>query len=144
MFEVNIYIETSYRGLKPKGGYYWAIVECQTSKGPVEVDRKGYVPDANGNRLEVIALEQALETLKKPCNITIYTDSTYLYRAFSQDWISKWKSNDWQTCSGEPVKNEDIWKKIAEKMTLHSATTRLSEDHSYKKAMKFEMEKKKT
>lgn len=61
------------------------------------------------NRMELLAAIRALESLKRPCKVHLYTDSQYVQKGISQ-WIDSWKARNWRTSDKKPVKNEDLWK----------------------------------
>ncbi|MCV6639614.1 ribonuclease HI [Candidatus Albibeggiatoa sp. nov. NOAA] len=71
--------------------------------------------DTTNNRMELLAAIMALETLKRPCQVKLTTDSQYVRQGITQ-WIHNWIKNDWKTSSKKPVKNVDLWKR------LHAAT----------------------
>ena len=74
--------------------------------------------DTTNNRMELMAVIQALEALKRPCNITIHTDSTYVMKGMTE-WLPQWKKRDWKTAARKPVKNVDLWKHLDELVNKH-------------------------
>ena len=68
----------------------------------------GFSPHTTNNRMELIAVVEALAKLDEPCEIVIYTDSRYLKDGITS-WIKTWKRNGWKTSNREPVKNRDLW-----------------------------------
>lgn len=72
------------------------------------------------NRMEIMAVIKALEMLKKPCQVELYSDSAYVVNAFEQKWIESWKANNWKNSSKkEPVKNIDLWKILDNLTQVH-------------------------
>ena len=63
------------------------------------------------NRMELTAVIRALEALKRPCDVKIYTDSVYVQKGISE-WIIGWKARNWRTADRNPVKNDDLWKEL--------------------------------
>lgn len=63
------------------------------------------------NRMELIAVIRALEQLKRPCKVKVFTDSSYVQKGMTE-WLQGWKTRNWRTSSKEPVKNEDLWKQL--------------------------------
>lgn len=61
--------------------------------------------------MELTAAIKALESLKKPCSVTIHTDSRYLMDGLMH-WMKRWKTNGWRTADKKPVKNEDLWRAL--------------------------------
>jgi ribonuclease HI len=69
------------------------------------------------NRMELLAAIRALESLKRPCKVHLYTDSQYVQKGISE-WLSAWKMRNWRTSDKKPVKNEDLWKML-DQLTQH-------------------------
>lgn len=69
------------------------------------------------NRMELLAAIRALESLKRPCQVHLYTDSQYVQKGISE-WLSAWKLRNWRTSNKKPVKNEDLWKML-DQLTQH-------------------------
>lgn len=74
---------------------------------------KGYKRTTN-NRMELLAVIEALNLLKKPCNIKLYSDSKYVVDAINKKWLDGWQSANWKLNTKNPVKNIDLWKKYLE------------------------------
>ncbi|HEX2527193.1 MAG TPA: ribonuclease HI [Geminicoccus sp.] len=70
------------------------------------------------NRMELMAAIGALETLKRPMKVDLYTDSVYLRDGITR-WIHGWKRNGWKTAARDPVKNEDLWRRLDEACKRH-------------------------
>jgi ribonuclease HI len=81
---------------------------------------KGGERVTTNNRMELMAAIAALETLKRRCAVDIHTDSQYLRNGITT-WIKTWKRNGWRTASREPVKNVDLWKRLDEALSHHTA-----------------------
>ena len=75
-------------------------------------DRGGDAHTTN-NRMELTGPIEALELLKQPCKVRLYSDSAYLVNAFNQHWIANWQRNGWQTSQKKPVENKELWGKAA-------------------------------
>ncbi|HAF01537.1 MAG TPA: ribonuclease HI [Methylophilaceae bacterium] len=70
------------------------------------------------NRMELTAVISALEALKRPCKIKIYTDSSYVQKGITE-WILGWKARNWRTSDKKPVKNEDLWRALDRSVQQH-------------------------
>jgi ribonuclease HI len=70
------------------------------------------------NRMELMAAIRALETLKRPCQVRLHTDSKYVQQGISA-WIHDWKRRGWKTASKQPVKNEDLWRELDAQASRH-------------------------
>jgi ribonuclease HI len=91
----------------PGPGGWGAILKF----GDVEKELSGGEPNTTNNRMELLAAIAALEALKRPAKVDIYTDSQYL-RGGITGWIFGWKKNGWKTADRKPVKNVDLWQRL--------------------------------
>ena len=99
-----------------KGG--WAAVLHSPSH---EATREifGSSKNATNNRMELTAAIKALEALKTPCTVDLYTDSAYLQNAFVKKWLDNWQRKDWKSSTGSPVLNRDLWEKLLALTKIH-------------------------
>ncbi len=79
----------------------------------------GYNANTTNNQMELTAAIKALELLKEPCNVDLYSDSAYLVNAFAQDWITKWQMNGFRNAKKKPVENPELWQQIIEFNNKH-------------------------
>ncbi len=119
----DIYTDGAARGNPDGPGGYGAIIEYVDSKGNLHTKEcsQGYTKTTN-NRMELMAAIVGLESLNKPCEITLYSDSKYLVDAFNQNWIEGWIAKGWKRGKNEPVKNIDLWKRLLKAMEPHQVT----------------------
>ncbi|MDP6342905.1 MAG: ribonuclease HI, partial [Alphaproteobacteria bacterium] len=99
MDQVEIYTDGACSG-NPGPGGWGALLRY----GDHERELKGGESQTTNNRMELTAAIAALEALKRPCQVTVHTDSTYLRDGITQ-WIVNWKRNGWKTAAKKPVKN---------------------------------------
>jgi ribonuclease HI len=71
--------------------------------------------------MELMAAIQALEALRRPEKVSLHTDSKYLLDGITK-WIKSWQRNGWVTSAKQPVKNADLWRRLAEAMSRHEVT----------------------
>lgn len=76
-----------------------------------EKELYGGEPQTTNNRMELTAVIRALEALKRPCKVRVYTDSVYVQKGITE-WIHGWKSRNWRTSDKKPVKNDDLWREL--------------------------------
>lgn len=88
----------------------------------------GESPTTN-NRMELMAAIQALESLKRPLPVVLYTDSTYVRDGITK-WIHGWKRNGWKTAAKKPVKNEDLWRRLDAALADHRIEWRWVKGHA--------------
>ena len=98
----------------PGPGGWGAILKF----GDVEKELKGGEAHTTNNRMELMAAISALEALKKPCTVDLYTDSQYV-RSGITGWIHNWKRNGWRTSDKKPVKNVDLWQRLDAALHRH-------------------------
>jgi ribonuclease HI len=69
--------------------------------------------------MELMAVIRALEALKRPCHVKIFTDSVYVQKGISE-WIHGWKARNWKTADKKPVKNDDLWRMLDQLAQRHT------------------------
>lgn len=94
-----------------------------------ERELSGSEPDTTNNRMELMAAIQALEALKRPCAVTLTTDSQYVRKGITE-WLSNWKRNGWKTASRKPVKNDDLWRRLDVAVARHQVSWAWVKGHS--------------
>lgn len=101
---VEIYTDGACKGNPGPGGWgVWLQYQNQ------EKTLHGGEALTTNNRMELTAVIRALEALKRPCRVKLYTDSSYVQKGISE-WIVGWKARNWRTADKKPVKNDDLWK----------------------------------
>ena len=106
MSELNtvvIYTDGACKG-NPGPGGWGALLQAGTN----EKELWGGEPQTTNNRMELMAVIEALRALKRPCRIELYLDSQYVRQGITE-WIHKWKVQGWRTSSKQPVKNVELW-----------------------------------
>jgi ribonuclease HI len=111
--KVSIYTDGACRGNPGPGG--WGAILLY---GEHERELYGYEPDTTNNRMELMAAIVALETLKRPCEVVLTTDSEYVRRGITE-WLSQWKARGWKTADKKPVKNQDLWERLDQAGARH-------------------------
>lgn len=85
--------------------------------------------DTTNNRMELMAVIRALETLKRPCSAVIYTDSVYVMKGITE-WIMQWKKREWKTAAKKPVKNVELWRRLDDAAARHDLEWKWVKGHS--------------
>lgn len=107
MKKVTIYTDGACSGNPGPGG--WG---CVLIFGEHRLERSGFEADTTNNRMELLAAAEGLRALKEPCEVDLFTDSTYLCNAFEEGWIENWKRNGWKTKAKTDVANQDLWNEL--------------------------------
>lgn len=110
---VTIYTDGACKGNPGPGG--WGAL---LAWGAREKELFGGDPQTTNNRMELTAVIRALESLKRPCEIELYTDSQYVKQGIER-WIHGWKRNGWLTSDRKPVKNAELWRELEEAAARH-------------------------
>ncbi|ABF09087.1 ribonuclease HI [Cupriavidus metallidurans] len=116
MQEVTIYSDGACKGNPGPGGWGAVLVA-----GGHEKELFGGESPTTNNRMELMAVIEALRALKRPCIVNIYTDSQYVQKGISE-WIHGWKARGWKTADKKPVKNADLWQALDEAQKPHQIT----------------------
>jgi ribonuclease HI len=103
---VEIFTDGACSGNPGPGG--WGAV---LRYGAVEKELAGGEAATTNNRMELMAAIAALEALKRPCHVKLFTDSQYLRHGITQ-WLPAWKARGWRTADKKPVKNLDLWQRL--------------------------------
>jgi ribonuclease HI len=86
-----------------------------------EKELHGGDPQTTNNRMELMAAIQALESLQRPAQVQLHTDSKYVLDGITK-WITGWRRNGWLTSAKKPVKNADLWRRLTDAMSPHDVT----------------------
>ena len=113
MSKVEIYTDGACKGNPGVGG--WGAVLRANGQ---EKELFGGEAATTNNRMELMAVIEALKALTRECDAVVYTDSSYVQKGISE-WIHGWKRNGWKTSDKKPVKNEDLWRELDQLATRH-------------------------
>ncbi|WP_026957317.1 ribonuclease HI [Aliagarivorans taiwanensis] len=122
--EVEVFTDGSCLG-NPGPGGYGAILTYGAHRKELS---QGYKRTTN-NRMELLAAIVALESLKRPCKVTLTTDSQYVRQGITS-WLAGWKRKGWKTASKQPVKNVDLWKRLDAASQQHDVDWQWVKGHS--------------
>jgi ribonuclease HI len=113
MDKITIYTDGACKGNPGVGGWGALLVA-----GNKEKELFGGEKETTNNRMELMAVIQALNALKRPCAITLYIDSQYVLKGMTE-WIHGWKAKGWKTAAKAPVKNVDLWQALDAACAIH-------------------------
>lgn len=121
---VIIYTDGACRGNPGPGG--WGVI--LNYKGKIK-ELYGAEKHTTNNRMELMAVIQALESLTRPCSVQLNSDSIYVLKGIT-DWMPNWKKRGWKTAAKTPVKNEDLWRRLDVAITKHKVEWKWVKGHS--------------
>ena len=110
---VEIWTDGACKGNPGPGG--WGVL---LKLGQVEKTLHGGEPLTTNNRMEMMAVIEALRALKRPCSVTLHVDSQYVMKGMTE-WIHGWKQRGWKTADKKPVKNADLWQLMSDEVAKH-------------------------
>jgi ribonuclease HI len=122
--QVEIFTDGACSGNPGPGG--WGAV---LRYGETEKELSGGESPTTNNRMELMAAIAALESLRRPCQVTLSTDSTYVKDGITR-WITGWKKNGWKTADKKPVKNVDLWQRLEAAVAPHQIRWEWVRGHS--------------
>lgn len=118
----------------------WTDGGCKPNPGPggwsailrfrgVEKELSGGAAETTNNRMELTAAASALEALKKPSKVVVYTDSEYVKNGITR-WMTGWVRKNWRSSTGDPVKNMDLWRRLLDAEKPHTVEWKWVRGHS--------------
>lgn len=113
--KVEIFTDGACSG-NPGPGGYGTILRA----GGVEKELSGGDPNTTNNRMELMAVIEGLKALKRPCDITIYTDSQYVSNGITKGWAESWRKNGWRKADKKPAQNPDLWETLLDELSKHT------------------------
>ena len=113
MKHVDIFTDGACSGNPGPGGYGIIMKYKETVK-----ELSGGAAQTTNNRMEMTAVITALETLKEPCEVTLYSDSKYVIDSVTKGWVYNWEKKNWKRGS-EPVPNTELWKQLLSLLGKH-------------------------
>lgn len=121
---VDIFTDGACRGNPGPGG--WAAL---LRTGGKERELSGGEAPTTNNRMELMAAIEALQALKRPCRVKLYTDSVYVRDGITK-WVHGWRRNGWRTADKKPVKNAELWQQLIEASAPHRIDWHWVKGHS--------------
>jgi ribonuclease HI len=122
--EATLYTDGACLGNPGPGG--WAVIIDQAGQ---RKELSGGWAGTTNNRMELKAVIEGLKSLSAAHRAHIVTDSRYIHDALVQGWLRRWQSNGWRTASKAAVKNQDLWKELAELIKKHHVSIEWTRGH---------------
>lgn len=122
--KVVLYTDGACKGNPGPGG--WGVV---LRYGDARKTLHGGERQTTNNRMELMAAIRGLATLKRACEVELFTDSQYVRKGITE-WMAGWKRNGWKTAAKKPVKNEDLWRELDDQVARHKVNWHWVKGHS--------------
>ena len=125
MKKVEIFTDGACSGNPGPGG--WGAV---LRYGTTEKELSGGEAATTNNRMELTAVIEALKALKMPCEVSVTTDSKYVYESVTKGWVYKWRDNNWRKPDKKPALNPDLWSELLSLLDIHKVTFHWVKGHN--------------
>lgn len=122
---VTIYTDGACSG-NPGPGGWCAILRC----GANEKTISGGSENTTNNKMELTAVIEGLKALKRPCAVTVVSDSKYVCDAVLKGWVYSWKKKGWKKSDGKPALNSDMWEELLGLLSVHDVTFQWIKGHA--------------
>lgn len=129
MPQLFAYTDGACSGNPGPGGWGVLLIACEGETVLKERELSGGEADTTNNRMELLAAISALETLERPSELTVVTDSAYVKNGVTS-WIFGWKKNGWKTSDRKPVKNVDLWQRLDAAQARHQVVWKWIKGHA--------------
>ena len=124
MKKIDIYTDGACSGNPGPGGYGAVLLYGATRK-----ELSGGYCNTTNNRMEIMGAIKALEALRESCEVTLYSDSSYLVNAIEKGWLANWQKMSWVRKTGK-VLNVDLWKRLLPLLEMHTVRFRWVKGHA--------------
>ena len=124
MDKVQIFCDGACSGNPGPGG--WGTI---LRFGDIEKELSGGEPDTTNNRMELTAAIMGLKALKRPCEVTLVTDSKYVADALLNGWAKSWQTNGWRKADKKPALNPDLWEELLTLYDTHKVEIKWVKGH---------------
>ena len=125
MNKITIYTDGACSGNPGPGGWGAILIYGDTRK-----EICGGEAQTTNNRMEITAVIRALEALKKPCEVALYSDSRYVVDAIEKGWAIRWRENGWMRNKKEAALNPDLWETLLNLLNIHRVTFHWIKGHA--------------
>jgi ribonuclease HI len=122
---VELWTDGACSGNPGPGG--WAAI---LRTGDHERELSGGEPETTNNRMELRSVIEGLRALRRPVDVVVHTDSSYIERAMADGWLARWKANGWRTVGKRPVANRDLWEALDAAAAPHRVSFRRVRGHA--------------
>lgn len=121
---VYVYTDGACSGNPGPGGYAALIIDGNEKK-----EYSGYYPETTNNRMEMMALIEALGKIEEGSKVIIISDSNYVIKGL-EEWLPEWKKRGWKTAGRKAVKNQDLWRKLDSLVSKYKVELHKVKGHS--------------
>ena len=125
MTRVTLYTDGACSG-NPGPGGFGAVLQSGENRNELS----GGFRSTTNNRMELLAVIAGLETLRKPCGVTVFSDSRYIVDAVNKGWAVRWRANGWRRNKKDKAVNPDLWGRLLKQLERHDVEFRWVKGHA--------------
>jgi ribonuclease HI len=116
----------------PGPGGWAAVLVARRADGTIakQLELSGGEPATTNNRMELQAVIEGLQALRRPSTVIVHTDSSYVMDAITRRWYDGWKARGWKTAGKQPVKNRELWESLLALLERHTVTWKKVKGHA--------------
>lgn len=126
--KIELYCDGACLGNPGPGGWGY-LLRVHLATGLQEKEGSGSERDTTNNRMELTAAIRGLETISRPCEVLLQSDSQYVVKGI-QSWLKDWKRRGWKKADGKPVLNADLWQTLDAQLARHRVEARWVKGHA--------------
>ena len=131
MESITIHTDGASRNNPGRGGYgIVTTYETPFDEEPQTTTASRGFAHTTNNRMELMAVAVALETLVRPCHVRLFSDSEYVVNAITKGWLESWQERGWKASSRKPVANIDLWERVAAQLDRHDVEASWVKGHA--------------
>ena len=123
--KITIYTDGACSGNPGPGGYGTVLQYGERRK-----ELSGGFRKTTNNRMELLAVIEGLQSLKKPCEVTVFSDSKYIVDAVNKGWAKRWQANGWKRNRKDKALNPDMWARLLKLLDTHTVSVRWVKGHA--------------
>ncbi len=123
---ITIYTDGACSGNPGPGGFAAVLLDSHGRRREIS----GGFRNTTNNRMELLGVISALEALKRPCDVTLFSDSEYVVNAVTKGWLKSWRAKGWKKSDKQPVKNIDMWERLIPLLEEHNIEFRWTKGHA--------------
>jgi ribonuclease HI len=130
MKHITVYTDGACSGNPGPGGYGTVLLFTDASGSAHRKELSGGFRLTTNNRMEILSVIIALEALKEPCEVLVFSDSRYLVDAVEKGWAERWRRNNWMRSKTDPALNPDLWRRLLLLLAAHRVNFRWVKGHA--------------
>ena len=126
--KVELYCDGACLGNPGPGGWGY-LLRFRLATGVKEKEGAGGEPETTNNKMELLAAIRGLESLARPCDVELFSDSQYVVKGITS-WMAGWKKAGWRKADRQPVLNIELWQALDAQVQRHRVKANWVKGHA--------------